>query len=85
MMQKLVVNTTAWLEIIVGVIFLTATDSPCRLLFAAKPEGVGIALARFAGVASWPGAPHIAYFAMCGFSAQLECVGITIKLRCSER
>jgi heme A synthase len=40
----------AWLEIVVGAIFLTVPDVPCRLLFAAKPEGVGVVLARFAGV-----------------------------------
>src|SRR6266478_4161490 len=42
--------TAAWLEIGVGAAFLTVPDVPCRLLFAANPEGVGIALARFAGV-----------------------------------
>jgi len=50
MLQKSVVMTAAWLEIVTGTVFLTALDVPCRLLFAAKPEGVGITLARFAGV-----------------------------------
>src|SRR6266481_1583293 len=50
MLQKSVVRTAAWLEIVVGAAFLTALDVPCRLLFAAKPEGVGITLARVAGV-----------------------------------
>jgi hypothetical protein len=50
MLQKSVVMTAVWLEIVVGAIFLTVPDVPCRLLFAAKPEGVGVVLARFAGV-----------------------------------
>ncbi|MGB8988273.1 MAG: hypothetical protein WCC37_16850 [Candidatus Sulfotelmatobacter sp.] len=50
MLQKSVVVTAAWLEIVVGAVFLTACDVPSQLLFAAKPEGVGIVLARFAGV-----------------------------------
>jgi general secretion pathway protein G len=31
------------------------------------------------GLRSMPGAPHIAHFAMCGFSPRLECVEVTIK------
>lgn len=50
MPQKSVVMTAACLEIIAGAAFLTVLDVPCRLLFAVKPEGVGIVLARFAGV-----------------------------------
>jgi hypothetical protein len=50
MPQKFVVMAAAWLEIVVGAVFLTVPDFPCRLLFAATPEGVGIILARFAGV-----------------------------------
>jgi hypothetical protein len=50
MLQKSVVMTAAWLEIVVGAAFFTVFDVPCRLLFAAKPEGIGIILARFAGV-----------------------------------
>jgi hypothetical protein len=50
MLQKSVVMTAAWLETVVGAAFLTALDVPCRLLFAARPEGVGITLARFTGV-----------------------------------
>jgi hypothetical protein len=50
MLQRAVVMTAAWLEIVVGAIFLTVPDVPCRLLFAAKPEGVGVVVARFAGV-----------------------------------
>jgi hypothetical protein len=50
MPQKSVVMAAAWLEIVVGAVFLMVPDFPCRLLFAATPEGVGIVLARFAGV-----------------------------------
>jgi hypothetical protein len=50
MLQKSIVMTAAWLEIVVGAVLLTAPDLPCRLLFAAVPEGVGVVLARFAGV-----------------------------------
>jgi hypothetical protein len=50
MLQKTVVMTAAWLEIVTGVAFLTVADVPCRLLIAAEPEGAGIVLARFAGV-----------------------------------
>jgi heme A synthase len=42
--------TAAWLEMVVGATLLTAPDYPCQLLFAAKPEGVGIVLARVAGL-----------------------------------
>jgi hypothetical protein len=41
----------AWLEILVGAILLALPDNPCLLLFAAKAEGIGMPLARFAGVA----------------------------------
>jgi hypothetical protein len=47
---KTVVMLVAWLEIAVGASFVTALDVPCRALFATTPEGVGIPLARFAGV-----------------------------------
>jgi hypothetical protein len=50
MLQRYVVMAAAWLEIVVGAAFFTVPDIPCQLLFAAKPEGVGIVLARFAGV-----------------------------------
>ena len=51
MPQSSVVKAAAWLEIIVGAIFVTAPEVPCRLLFAVPPSGVGVPLGRFAGVA----------------------------------
>jgi len=51
MQQSFVVMVAVWLEIAVGAILLMAPDVPCLLLFAAKPEGIGMPLARFAGVA----------------------------------
>jgi hypothetical protein len=51
MLQRTVVMVAAWLEILVGVSFITAFGVPCQLLFAATPEGIGAPLARFAGVA----------------------------------
>jgi hypothetical protein len=51
MLHKTVVMVSAWLEIVAGASFLTALDVPCRMLFAATPQGVGIPLTRFAGVA----------------------------------
>jgi len=50
MLERSVVKTAAWLEIIAGSAFLAAPDLPCRLLFAAAPEGIATVLARFAGV-----------------------------------
>jgi heme A synthase len=50
MLQKSVVTTAAWLEMVVGASLLTAPDYPCQLLFEAKPEGLGIALARVGGL-----------------------------------
>jgi hypothetical protein len=51
MPQRFVVRVAAWLEILVGFGFIIVLDVPCRLLFAATPEGVAIPLGRFAGVA----------------------------------
>jgi len=51
MHDRLIVTAAAWLDIVVGALFLTAPDVPCLLLFAAKPEAVGVPLARFVGVA----------------------------------
>jgi hypothetical protein len=51
MLQRYVVMAAAWLEIIVGVLFIAVPDLPCVLLFAAKPEGIGVPVARFAGLA----------------------------------
>jgi hypothetical protein len=39
----------AWLEIIVGASLVAVPDVLCVLLFATKPEGIGVPLARFAG------------------------------------
>ena len=51
MVHRYVVKVAAGFEVVVGIIFLTAPDIPCRLLFAATPEGLAIQLGRFAGVA----------------------------------
>lgn len=51
MPQNSVVKAAAWLEIVVGAIFVTVPDIPCRLLFAVAPGGVGVPLGRFAGIA----------------------------------
>jgi hypothetical protein len=51
MKQRFIVVMAAWLEIVVGAIFLAMPDIPCQLLFATTPEGVCIPLVRFAGVA----------------------------------
>jgi hypothetical protein len=51
MLQRVVVMTAAWLEIVVGVTAITALGLMCRLLFAAEPNGVAIPLGRLAGVA----------------------------------
>src|SRR5262252_4742181 len=49
-MQRYLVMASAWLEIVVGAIFITVPDAPCELLFGAKPEGIGMPLARWVGV-----------------------------------
>jgi len=51
MRQRFVVGAAAWLEVIVGALFLTVPDVPCLLLFGAKPEAIGMPLGRFAGIA----------------------------------
>ena len=50
MLQRSIVMAAAWLEIIVGAVLVAVPDLLCVLLFAMKPEGVGVSLARFAGV-----------------------------------
>jgi hypothetical protein len=45
-----VVRAAAWLEIVVGLIFVTLPDIPCTLLFDAKPDGIGRPLARWIGI-----------------------------------
>jgi len=47
---RYVVKAAAWLEIIVGIVFITAPNVLCVLLFAARPEGIGRPLARWVGV-----------------------------------
>lgn len=44
MPPRVVVIVAAWLEIVVGVLFITALNTMCRLLFAAGPEGAGMPL-----------------------------------------
>jgi hypothetical protein len=51
MRQRVVVGASAWLEIVVGALFLTVPDVVCLILFGAKPEAIGIPLGRFAGIA----------------------------------
>jgi len=51
MAHRYIVKAAAWLEIIVGIIFIAAPDILCLLLFDAKPEGMGRPLARWVGVA----------------------------------
>ena len=46
MHDRFIVTAAAWLEIVVGALFLTVPDVLCLLLFAAKPEPVGGPLAR---------------------------------------
>jgi hypothetical protein len=45
-----VVKSAAWLEIIVGAVFILWPAIPCLLLFGATPENIGWALARWVGV-----------------------------------
>ena len=51
MRQRFVVGTAAWLEIIVGVLFLAVPEVLSLLVFGARPEALGMALGRFAGIA----------------------------------
>jgi hypothetical protein len=41
----------SWLEIVVGALFLATPYLPCVLVFGAKPDSMGMAVARFAGIA----------------------------------
>jgi hypothetical protein len=50
MAPSYIVKAAAWLEVIVGVVFIAAPDLPCTLLFNAKPEGIGRTLARWIGI-----------------------------------
>jgi hypothetical protein len=49
--QRYAVKAAAWLEILVGAIFVTVPDIPCVLVFGAKPESIGRLLANWVGVA----------------------------------
>jgi hypothetical protein len=49
MLQRFVAMAAAWLEIVVGASLVVVPDVLCVLLFATKPEGIGVPLARFAG------------------------------------
>jgi hypothetical protein len=51
MRQRFVVGAAAWLEIIVGALFITVPDVLCLLLFGAKPETISMPLGRFVGIA----------------------------------
>jgi len=51
MLQKSVVTGSAWLEIAVGVTVIVAPNFLCVLLFATRPEGAGMPIARLAGIA----------------------------------
>ena len=50
MAPSYIVKAGAWLEVIVGVVFIAAPDVACTLLFNAKPEGIGRILARWIGI-----------------------------------
>jgi len=50
MFQRSVVTVAAWLEFLVGAFLVVSPSLPCGLLFAAKPEGIDVPLARFAGL-----------------------------------
>jgi len=51
MRQRTVVGASAWVEIIVGALFLAAPDVLCLLVFGVKPEAIAMPLGRFAGIA----------------------------------
>jgi hypothetical protein len=51
MLQKSIVTGAAWLEIAVGVTVIVAPNFLCVLLFATRPEGASMPIARLAGIA----------------------------------
>ena len=51
MSQRFVVGASAWVEIIVGALFLAVPDVLCLLVFGVKPEAIAMPLGRFAGIA----------------------------------
>jgi len=48
--QRFVVRAAAWLEIIVGALFIAVPDLLSRLLFGAGAEAISMPLGRFAGI-----------------------------------
>jgi|ERR1022692_1537504 hypothetical protein len=50
MAQRYFLKAAAWLEIVVGAVFIVAPNSMSLLLFAAALEGPGMPVARFAGI-----------------------------------
>ncbi len=73
MLQRSTVIAAAWLEIVVGVICVALPNLICVLLFAERPEGVAILLARFAGlgliglgIASLPSATKVSRRSVVG-------------------
>ena len=50
MVQRYIVKAAAYLEIVVGAIFITVPTIPCALLFGANPDNIGTPLARWVGV-----------------------------------
>ena len=50
MLQRNLVLAAAWLEIIAGAAFLIILDVVCQLLFATKPDGLGIITGRLSGI-----------------------------------
>ena len=50
MVQRYIVKAAAWLEIVVGAIFIIVPNIPCALLFGANPNNLGTPLARWVGV-----------------------------------
>lgn len=49
--HRTAVIIAAWVEILVGVSFLLVPNAQSQMIFAITPEGIGVAWARFAGVA----------------------------------
>ena len=50
MVRRYIVKAAAWLEIVVGAIFIAVPNIPCALLFGANVDNIGTALARWVGV-----------------------------------
>jgi ABC-type uncharacterized transport system permease subunit len=50
MLQKYLVRTGAWLELVTGIFLIVSPALAAVLLFGAKMEDAGIAVARFSGI-----------------------------------